>query len=62
MLGHSDWLDEQSYELQTIRDNVSLFTPEFLDRINQCVVHAGHSLHIKKNAEKSLKARAMPSW
>lgn len=42
MLGHSDWLDEQRYELQTIRDNVSLFTPEVLERINQCVVQAGH--------------------
>ena len=38
MLGHSDWLDEQMYELQTIRDNVSLFTSEILDRINQEVV------------------------
>lgn len=44
MLGHSDWLDEQEYELQTIRDNVSLFTPEILDRINQEVINAGHSL------------------
>jgi hypothetical protein len=44
MLGHSDWLDEQVYELQTIRDNVSLFTPELLDRINQEVVRTGHSL------------------
>ena len=42
MLGHSDWLDEQRYELQTIRDNVSLFTREILDRINQEVVRAGH--------------------
>lgn len=42
MLGHSDWLDEQYYELQTLRDNVSLFTPEILARINHCVVHAGH--------------------
>jgi transposase, IS5 family len=57
MLGHSDWLDEQEYELQTIRDNVSLFTPEILDRINQEVVHAGHQA-LKKNAEESLKARA----
>jgi len=48
MLGHSDWLDEQEYELQTIRDNVSLFTPEILDRINQEVINAGHSL-LKKN-------------
>jgi transposase, IS5 family len=57
MLGHSDWLDEQEYELQTIRDNVSLFTPEILDRINQEVVQAGHQA-LKKNAEESLKARA----
>lgn len=57
MLGHSDWLDEQAYELQTIRDNVSLFTPEILDRINQEVVNAGHSL-LKKSTEEPLKARA----
>jgi hypothetical protein len=57
MLGHSDWLDEQEYELQTIRDNVSLFTPELLDRINQAVINAGHSL-LKKNAEEPLKSRA----
>jgi len=63
MLGHSDWLDEQVYELQTIRDNVSLFTPEILDRVNQEVVNAGHSLFTlkgtrKKNAEEPLKSRA----
>jgi len=57
MLGHSDWLDEHEYELQTIRDNVSLFTPELLGRINQEVVNAGHSL-LKKNAEEPLKSRA----
>jgi IS5 family transposase len=43
MLGHSDWLDEHEYEFQTIRDNVSLFTPELLDRINQAVVSDGNS-------------------
>ncbi len=52
MLGHSDWLDEQEYELQTIRDNVSLFTPELLDRINQEVVNAGHSAVKKKHRRK----------
>ena len=52
MLGHSDWLDEQHYELQTIRDNISLFTPDILDRINQCVVHAGH-----RTLKKTLKNR-----
>jgi len=57
MLGHSNWLDEHRYELQTIRDNVSLFTPDILDRINQEVVRAGHHA-LKKNAEEPLKARA----
>jgi transposase, IS5 family len=57
MLGHSEWLDEHRYELQTIRDNVSLFTPEILDRINQEVVQAGHQA-LKKNTAESLKARA----
>lgn len=56
MLGHSDWMDENRYELQTIKDNISLFTPEILDRINQEVVSAGHQT-LKKNSEESLKAR-----
>ncbi|BBA35641.1 uncharacterized protein sS8_3704 [Methylocaldum marinum] len=61
MLGHSDWLDEQEYELQTIRDNVSLFTPELLDRINQEVVNAGHSL-LKKTPRKASKPALIPLW
>jgi transposase, IS5 family len=52
MLGHSEWLDEHCYELQTIRDNVSLFTPEILDRINQEVVQAGHQA-LKKTPRKT---------
>ena len=51
MLGHSDWLDEHRYELQILRDNVSLFTPELLDRINQAVVNAGHQA-LKKTPKK----------
>ncbi len=47
MLGHSGWEDEYRYPIQTIKDNVSLFTPEILDRINQIVVKAGHNL-VKK--------------
>ena len=43
MLGHSDWADETTYELQTLKDNLRLFTPEILDRINQEVVRAGHA-------------------
>ena len=48
MLGHSDGFDDQQYSLQTIKDNLMLFTPEILDQINQEVIKAGHQL-IKKN-------------
>ena len=50
MLGHVAWEDEYLYPIQTIKDNVSLFTPEILDRINKIVVKAGHNL-VKKNEE-----------
>ena len=48
MLGHgfADYKDQ--YHLQTIKDNLSLFTLELLDRINQEVVRSGHTL-LKKN-------------
>ncbi len=38
MLGHSilDW--HHLYALQTIRDNISLFTPEILDKLNQVFI------------------------
>ena len=48
MLGHVAWEDRYLYPIQTIKDNVSLFTPEILDKINQIVVKAGHNL-VKKN-------------
>ena len=51
MLGHGGWEDKSHYELQTLKDNLRLFTPEILDRINQEVVRAGHHL-LKKNAAK----------
>ena len=56
MLGHSDWADDERYQLQTIKDNLWLFTPEILDRINQEVVRAGHAL-VKKSPEEGLNAR-----
>jgi len=56
MLGHSDWIDGAYYELQTIKDNLNLFTPELLDRINQVVIHAGHQT-LKKKPDDSLAAR-----
>ena len=51
MLGHGGWEDKTTYNLQTIKDNLSLFTPEILDEINQLVVKAGHEL-VKKNVQK----------
>lgn len=48
MLGHSDWFDDTEYSLQTIKDNLMLFTPEINDQINQEVIKAGHHL-IKNN-------------
>ena len=44
MLGHGIGDTEYRYPLQTIRDNVSLFSPEILDKINQVVVKAGHGV------------------
>jgi hypothetical protein len=44
MLGHGLVDSDYYYPLQTLKDNVSLFTPEILDRINQVVVKAGHKL------------------
>jgi transposase, IS5 family len=59
MLGHTGWADreEDRYQLQTIKDNLRLFTPEILDRINQEVVRAGHAL-VKKSPDAALHVRA----
>ena len=48
MLGHGFFDSTTKYALQTLKDNVSLLTPEVLDKINQIVVKAGHSLVCKK--------------
>jgi hypothetical protein len=50
-LGHSEWTDKSEYKVQTLKDNLRLFTPELLDEINQAVVDAGHVL-VKKKAKK----------
>jgi len=57
MLGHGAWSEEEQYALQTLRDNLRLFTPELLERINQVVVHAGHCL-VKKSPDDALEVRA----
>ena len=53
MIGLDGWNDKTTYELQTIKDNVQLFTPELLDRINEEVVRAGHTLVKKKTKQKN---------
>jgi IS5 family transposase len=55
MLGHNAMDYDSRYALQTLKDNVSLFTPEVLDRINLIVVKYGHDV-IGKKAEEKLRA------
>ena len=56
MLGHGIDDDGELYNLQTLKDNVSLLSPDILDRINQIVVKAGHEI-VKKKEEEVLKGR-----
>jgi transposase, IS5 family len=56
MLGHGIFDKEGNYQLQTIKDNVRLLTPELLDEINQVVVKGGHGL-IKKKGSEVLRGR-----
>ena len=60
MLGHGAF-NAESYHCQTLKDNVSLFTPELLDKVNQIVVSAGHVL-VKKRTAKRCVGAATPSW
>ena len=48
MLGHGFFDADDPYNLQTIKDNVRLLTPEVLCEINKIVVDAGHDLVKKK--------------
>jgi hypothetical protein len=50
MLGHGEF-DKSPYHFQTLKDNVSLLTPELLDEINELIVSAGHVLVKKKDGE-----------
>jgi hypothetical protein len=55
-LGHSIFEFDQTYALQTIKDNISLFTPQILNAINQVVVKAGHQL-VCEGGDVQLKGR-----
>ena len=54
-LGHTIYEFDDQYALQTLKDNVSLFTPEHIDQINQVVVKTGHK--ILSYDTESLKGR-----
>lgn len=56
MLGHGTF-NEESYSLQTLKDNLRLLTPELLDEINQLIVNAGHVL-VKKKEGEALRGRS----
>ncbi|WP_407919815.1 ISNCY-like element ISEnu1 family transposase [Endozoicomonas numazuensis] len=55
MLGHGMY-DLYEYKLQTIKDNVSLLTPELLNQINEVVVAEGHKI-VGKKKEDPLRGR-----
>jgi len=58
MLGHADFYDKTEYNLQTIKDNVSLLTPELLEQINTIIVNGGHEL-VKKKVRRTSTAWAV---
>jgi hypothetical protein len=55
LLGHSSFEQDNRYALQTLKDNITLFTPELLNRINQIVTTRHHQM-IGGKAEKGLNA------
>jgi hypothetical protein len=56
MLGHAEWSEDSQWHVQTLKDNLRLFTPEMLERINHVVVEAGHAL-VKKSPHEGLAVR-----
>ena len=50
MIGHGPF-DDKRYPLQTIKDNVSLLTPEILAKTNKIIVDFGHKIVGKKTDE-----------
>ena len=53
MIGHGPF-DDKRYPLQTIKDNVSLLTPEILAKTNKIIVDFGHKI-IGKKPDEPLK-------
>ena len=58
MMGLSWWEeDDVQFNLRTIKENVSLLTPEVLDRINEIIVKSGHRLLGKKKEADELRVK-----
>lgn len=57
MLGHLPD-DRSCYALQTLIDNITRFTPEVLNKINQVIVNYGHTIFKKQNIPVVLNASA----
>ncbi|MBU1109441.1 MAG: ISNCY family transposase [Candidatus Riflebacteria bacterium] len=55
ILGHDETDTDSLYALQTVKDNVSLLTPQMLDEVNQIVIQTGQKLAMGKN-DSTLKA------
>ena len=55
MLGHG--LMEYEYERQTVKDNVSLLSPQLLAQISQVLVETGHAV-VRKKPGETLHGRA----
>ena len=56
MLGHSDYVEDMEYRLQTIIDNVSLLSEDMLREINAVVVRCGHE-RLNHARQDSLEGR-----
>jgi len=52
MPGHGLFEEEKIYRYSSIRDNIQLLTPEVMDRINQEIVKAGHTIIGQKKSEE----------
>ncbi len=54
IMGHQ--MEDQSlYDMETLRRNMQLFTPEVLDDINKVIVDAGHKIVLKKNSKMDMR-------
>ena len=58
MLGHGAF-EDVNYHFQTLKDNVSLLTPELLSEINELVVKSGHAILLDRKTGKKKDAPAL---